>query len=84
MPAVDLTLPPGLLVADAARRSPRAHLHKLLQVLVDIASLDGATKIVGEGEDGERTNARELAKLCLRAVGTELGAEAQTRTIRPV
>ncbi|CCO28933.1 Protein MON2 homolog [Rhizoctonia solani AG-1 IB] len=83
-PPVDLTLPPGLLVADAARRSPRAHLHKLLQVLVDIASLDGATKIVGEGEDGERTSARELAKLCLRAVGTELGAEAQTRTIRPV
>ncbi|KAF8666808.1 C-terminal region of Mon2 protein [Rhizoctonia solani] len=73
-PPVDLTLPPGLLVADAARRSPRAHLHKLFQALVDIASLDAAAKIVGEADDGERISARELARLCLRAVGTELGA----------
>ncbi|CAE7121297.1 unnamed protein product [Rhizoctonia solani] len=73
-PAINLTLPPGSLVADAARRSPRAHLHKLFRVLVDIVSLDAAVKIVGETDDGERVNARELAKRCLQVVGTELGA----------
>ncbi|CAE6416233.1 unnamed protein product [Rhizoctonia solani] len=73
-PPLDLALSPGLLVADAARRSPRAHLHKLFHVLVDITSLDAAARIVGEGKDGERTSARELAKECLRVVGTELGA----------
>ncbi|KAH7341760.1 hypothetical protein B0J17DRAFT_647820 [Rhizoctonia solani] len=73
-PPIDLTLPPALLVADAARRSPRAHLHKLFHVLVDIASLEAAARIVGESNDGERVSARELAKECLRVVGTELGA----------
>ncbi|KAG8763600.1 hypothetical protein FRC11_000859 [Ceratobasidium sp. 423] len=76
-PPIDLTLPPGLLVADAARRSPRAHLHRLFHVLVDIASLDAASRIVGEGDDGERISARDLAKQCLRVIGTELGAGSQ-------
>ncbi|CUA76100.1 Protein MON2 homolog [Rhizoctonia solani] len=76
-PPVDLTLSPALLVADAARRSPRAHLHKLFHVLVDIAALDAAAKIVGESDDGEKVSARELAKQCLRVVGTELGAGPQ-------
>ncbi|CAE6434947.1 unnamed protein product [Rhizoctonia solani] len=76
-PPIDLTLSPGLLVADAARRSPRAHLHTLFHVLVDISALDAAAKIVGESDNGERISARELAKQCLRVVGTELGAGAQ-------
>jgi hypothetical protein len=37
-----------------------------------------AARIVGEGDDGETVSARDLAKQCLRVVGTDIGAGAGT------
>lgn len=72
--AVDTTLAPSLLIADAARRSRHAHLHRLFHALVAIAGMNSAERIVGEGDNGETVSARELAKWCLMVVGKEIGA----------
>ncbi|KAF8606647.1 hypothetical protein BDV93DRAFT_553804 [Ceratobasidium sp. AG-I] len=73
-PPIDTSLSPSLLIADAARRSRHAHLHRLFHALVDIAGMNSAERIVGEGDNGETVSARELAKWCLMVVGKEIGA----------
>ncbi|KAG8736515.1 hypothetical protein FRC10_009226 [Ceratobasidium sp. 414] len=69
-PPIDTSLPPARLIADAAQRSPHAHLHRLFHILVEIAGMQSAGRIV----DGEGTSAREYAKRCLGVVGKEIGA----------
>ncbi|QRW03962.1 dimerization and cyclophilin-binding domain of Mon2 [Ceratobasidium sp. AG-Ba] len=69
---IDLSLPPSRLIADAAQRSSHAHLHRLFRVLVEIAGVQNAAKMV----DGEGMSAAEYAKQCLWVVGKEIGATA--------
>ncbi|KAG8741300.1 hypothetical protein FRC12_015712 [Ceratobasidium sp. 428] len=71
-PPVDTSLPSARLIADAAQRSPHAHLHRLFHVLIELAGMQSAARIV----DGEGTSAREYAKRCLGVVGKEIGAVA--------
>ncbi|KAG9095186.1 hypothetical protein FS749_010913 [Ceratobasidium sp. UAMH 11750] len=71
-PPIDTSLPSARLIADAAQRSSHALLHRLFHILVEIAGMQSAARVV----DGEGTSAREYAKRCLGVVGKEIGAIA--------
>jgi hypothetical protein len=80
--AIDATLSPSLLIADAVKRSSVAHLFHFYPVLCEIASiprktpsswvLSRAADALGSDEAME-LDARVLARECLKEVGREMG-----------
>ncbi|KAJ7226681.1 hypothetical protein GGX14DRAFT_692973 [Mycena pura] len=85
-PAIDASLSPALLVADAVKRSSVAHLFHFYPVLCEIASIPRRTPSTwvlspraGEGDtmegddDATELDARTLARACLKEVGREMG-----------
>ncbi|KAJ7472175.1 hypothetical protein FB451DRAFT_1351838 [Mycena latifolia] len=84
-PAIDPSLSPSLLIADAVKRSSVAHLFHFYSVLCEIASIPRKTpsswvlsRAAGkeaspEGEEAAELDARVLARECLKEVGREMG-----------
>ncbi|KAF7333497.1 Protein MON2 [Mycena venus] len=84
-PAVDASLSPPLLIADAVKRSSIAHLFHFYPVLCEIASIPRKTPSTwvlaragdkgssSEGEEAVELDARVLARECLKEVGREMG-----------
>ncbi|KAJ7911535.1 hypothetical protein B0H13DRAFT_2009133, partial [Mycena leptocephala] len=83
-PAIDASLSPSLLIADAVKRSSVAHLFHFYPVLCEIASIPRKTpstwvlsrtadKNSSEGDEAIELDARVLARECLKEVGREMG-----------
>ncbi|KAJ7449990.1 hypothetical protein B0H11DRAFT_323334 [Mycena galericulata] len=84
-PAIDATLSPSLLIADAVKRSSVAHLFHFYPVLCEIASIPRKTpsswvlsRAADKASSPERDevtelDARVLARDCLKEVGREMG-----------
>ncbi|KAK7039339.1 protein MON2 [Favolaschia claudopus] len=84
-PAVDTSLSPSLLIADAVKRSSIAHLFHFYPVLCEIASiprkapstwvLQGVVDKVSpsQADNTIELDARVLARDCLKEVGKEMG-----------
>ncbi|KAJ7102802.1 hypothetical protein C8R44DRAFT_682224 [Mycena epipterygia] len=83
-PAIDASLSPSLLIADAVKRSSVAHLFHFYPVLCEIASIPrktpsswvltrAADKSSSEGVEATELDARVLARECLKEVGREMG-----------
>jgi len=86
-PAIDSSLSPSLLIADAVKRSSVAHLFHFYPVLCEIASIPRKTPstwVVAQpsspsGQNGGdvakavELDARVLARECLKEVGKEMG-----------
>ncbi|KAJ7641694.1 hypothetical protein FB45DRAFT_900796 [Roridomyces roridus] len=75
-PAIDTSLGPSLLIADAVKRSPVAHLFHFYPVLCEIASIPRQTPsswVVDKGSSVAELDARVLARECLKEVGREMG-----------
>ncbi|KAG9017683.1 hypothetical protein FRB90_000273 [Tulasnella sp. 427] len=77
-PDVDPTLRGAALVADAVRRSSKAHLYHFYGVLCEVASMPGSPPSVWveEGQEGgsELKDARQLSRQALKEIGKEMGA----------
>ncbi|KAJ7123851.1 hypothetical protein C8R43DRAFT_1098976 [Mycena crocata] len=84
-PAVDASLTPSLLIADAVKRSSVAHLFYFYPVLCEIASIPRKTPsswVLSQGTDkasppetdeATELDARVIARECLKEVGREMG-----------
>ncbi|KAF7340848.1 Protein MON2 [Mycena sanguinolenta] len=84
-PAIDASLSPSLLIADAVKRSSIAHLFHFYPVLCEIASTPrktpstwvlprpAADKASSSGDEAIELDARVLARECLKEVGKEMG-----------
>ncbi|KAJ7842842.1 hypothetical protein B0H14DRAFT_3868774 [Mycena olivaceomarginata] len=84
-PAIDASLSPSLLIADAVKRSSIAHLFHFYPVLCEIASTPRKTPSTwvlpraadkdssSEGAEAIELDARVLARECLKEVGKEMG-----------
>ncbi|KAK0441196.1 uncharacterized protein EV420DRAFT_1650111 [Desarmillaria tabescens] len=86
-PALDVSLTPSLLIADAVKRSSVAHLFHFYGVLCEIASIPRKapsswtisptpTGMNGNAENGNEAvqlDARDLSRQCLKEVGKEMG-----------
>ncbi|KAJ6525079.1 hypothetical protein DFH09DRAFT_1250788 [Mycena vulgaris] len=84
-PAIDTSLIPSLLIADAVKRSSVAHLFHFYPVLCEIASIPRKTPSSwvlsqaaekgssSEGDQATELDARVLARECLKEVGREMG-----------
>jgi len=84
-PAIDASLSPSLLIADAVKRSSIAHLFHFYPVLCEIASIPRKTPSTWvlsravdrdsslEGDEAIELDARVLARECLKEVGKEMG-----------
>lgn len=81
-PAIDTSMGPSLLIADAVKRSSVAHLFHFYPVLCEIASIPRKTPsswVLSRGADREASpeaveiDARVLARNCLKEVGREMG-----------
>ncbi|KAJ6510816.1 hypothetical protein C8R45DRAFT_1207663 [Mycena sanguinolenta] len=84
-PAIDASLSPSLLIADAVKRSSIAHLFHFYPVLCEIASTPRKTpstwvlprptadKGSSSGDEAIELDARVLARECLKEVGKEMG-----------
>jgi hypothetical protein len=78
--AIDASLPPSALIADAVKRSAKAHLFHLYPVLCEIASIPRKTPsawidLRGDGVRAQELDARLLARDCLKAIGVEMGLQ---------
>ncbi|EIN06524.1 hypothetical protein PUNSTDRAFT_90162 [Punctularia strigosozonata HHB-11173 SS5] len=78
-PSIDAFLAPSALVADAVKRSARAHLFHLYPVLCEIATVPRKPPSAwvdtnGTGQARE-LDARSLARDCLKALGVEMGIQ---------
>lgn len=66
-------------MADAVRRSTKAHLYHFYSVLCEIASMAGNAPAawVEDGQQGEAVlkDARQLARQALKEIGKEMGVE---------
>jgi hypothetical protein len=74
--AIDVSLPSAALIADAVRRSTKAHLFELYPVLCEIAtsSRTAIAWIASEGgKEAIELDARALASQCLAEIGKEMG-----------
>jgi hypothetical protein len=79
--AIDAALAPSLLIADAVKRSPIAHLFHFYPSFCDIAAIPRKTpsswitsEVNGHGETASiQVDARSLAKKALRLIGEEMG-----------
>lgn len=76
---VEPTLRGAALVADAVRRSTKAHLYHFYSVLCEIASMPGypPSVWVEDGQQGAAVlkDARQLARQALKEIGKEMGVE---------
>ncbi|KAL1741643.1 guanine nucleotide exchange factor in Golgi transport N-terminal-domain-containing protein [Schizophyllum fasciatum] len=79
-PDIDTTQGHSALLADVAKRSPKAHLFHLYPVLCEIAASPRAPPTTwaspgasSAATNGELLDARTLARQCLKEIGTELG-----------
>ncbi|PIL34637.1 hypothetical protein GSI_03416 [Ganoderma sinense ZZ0214-1] len=88
-PAMDQSLPPSTLIADAIKRSTKAHLFHFYPILCEIVSIPRKpptvwvvrgppSSTIGSEEPSSSSpavelDARTLAKDCLKEVGRELG-----------
>lgn len=76
---VELTLKGAALVADAVRRSTKAHLYHFYGVLCEIASMPGypPSVWVEDGQQGTAVlrDARQLGRQALKEIGKEMGVE---------
>ncbi|KAJ6523337.1 hypothetical protein B0H19DRAFT_1201883 [Mycena capillaripes] len=84
-PAIDASLSPSLLIADAVKRSSVAHLFHFYPVLCEIVSVPRKTPSTWvlsraadknsspEREEAIELDARVLARECLKEVGREMG-----------
>ncbi|KAF8198188.1 hypothetical protein K438DRAFT_1823993 [Mycena galopus ATCC 62051] len=84
-PAIDASLSPSLLIADAVKRSSIAHLFYFYPVLCEIASIPrktpstwvlpraAADKGPSSEDEAIELDARVLARECLKEVGKEMG-----------
>ncbi|KAJ7242359.1 hypothetical protein B0H12DRAFT_1132442 [Mycena haematopus] len=84
-PAIDASLSPSLLIADAVKRSSIAHLFHFYPVLCEIASIPrktpstwvlqraAADKGSSSEDEAIELDARILARECLKEVGKEMG-----------
>jgi len=84
-PAIDASLSPSLLIADAVKRSSVAHLFHFYPVLCEIASIPRKTpsswvlsrvpdkSSSPDGDEATELDARVLARECLKEVGREMG-----------
>jgi hypothetical protein len=78
LPGPSTDMSPSQLIADAARRSTKAHLFQLYPMLCEIASSSRtaiAWMSVAEGGDVEELEARNLAAQCLIELGKEMGMQ---------
>lgn len=79
-PDVEPSLRGGALVADAVRRSPRAHLYHFYGILCEIASMPGKPPSIWVESDSAtgvalELDARQLARQALKDIGREMGVE---------
>ncbi|KAJ7664366.1 hypothetical protein DFH06DRAFT_322458 [Mycena polygramma] len=84
-PAIDASLSPSHLIADAVKRSSVAHLFHFYPVLCEIASIPRKTPSTwvlpraagrsssSEDDEAIELDARVLARECLKEVGREMG-----------
>ncbi|KAL1725821.1 guanine nucleotide exchange factor in Golgi transport N-terminal-domain-containing protein, partial [Schizophyllum commune] len=81
-PDIDTAQLHSKLLADVAKRSPKAHLFHLYPVLCELATSPRAPPTTwaspgarSESSASEQLDARTLARQCLKEVGSELGSQ---------
>ncbi|KAG8906680.1 hypothetical protein FRB99_006381 [Tulasnella sp. 403] len=77
LPPVNTKLNGAALIADAVRRSSRAHLYHFYGVLCEMASIQGTPPSVWVEEGGmaKQMSSRDLTRDALRDIGKEMGVE---------